>query len=642
MGARDVESVVISRMTRFQGRLGQHALWSNSLHSLYTSEEVHTYLWCILQQAREDIGTPEGVVCNRLHLSHMHRTRIRSECYNIIRVLKNRRKIMILNTFNFALFSYFKMNITIADAFDDEDELRSLFRRLQFPVPNIDRLIREEGLSNSRILANTRVKDVETSMSTVNRLFGSHQTAARRIYFAPVRMLRVKALAVFFKRCLDANRIPDIRIIDLNVASVLVRSLDIINDSGTGVDDVIKQSKIEFSATRFTKFRQKLDTIVSSIHGCRGISLDYLIRSGDPDQDPNIPIEEASPDVYNPEFMKLNATHIGPEFQKDNNDLFTLIRHYLTGTDGWNVVSRYQRMKDGRGAYLALRSHYEGESFNDLLKSRANLMMSRTFYRGDTTKFTWEKYVSVHLEAHRMFFDAKEPLADTIKILNFKTGIRPEAGLESSIDAARAIPELKSNFEKYVNYLSEGVANRRSRKETFKSVNNQREVASYGRGGRGRGRGRGRGFGRGFGRSYNNRGRGRGRARFHSRANVPQSINVDGKTLYPSKTYSPEEYNALTNNQKDELRRARAGYQSDSYTARSISAAVSQGIREAFASNNGDDLSSVTETNNPTPSILNNPNNQRENNNNVSFNVSSAAVTPSSTDQFRSRRRRSS
>ena len=74
-----MESVAISRITRFQGRLGQHVLWSNPLHSLNTSEEVYIHELRLLQQAKEDIGTPEGVVCNCLHLICIHRTRIRSE-----------------------------------------------------------------------------------------------------------------------------------------------------------------------------------------------------------------------------------------------------------------------------------------------------------------------------------------------------------------------------------------------------------------------------------------------------------------------------------------------------------------------------------------------------------------------------------
>ena len=207
------------------------------------------------------------------------------------------------------------MNIT--QAFDSNDEFCLLLRRLQFPVANVNRLTNEEGISNARTLASMKTKDIETSLTNINRLFGSQTSAARRIYFAPIRVLRVKALSAYFRRCLDANRVPDIRIIDLPAINRLIQNLDIWSESSGDVDDVIKQSKIEFSTEKFTRFRQKMDTVVSSIKGCRGISIDYLTRSVDPANQDAGPIEEASPDVNSFEFMRLNTTHEGPEFDRD-------------------------------------------------------------------------------------------------------------------------------------------------------------------------------------------------------------------------------------------------------------------------------------------------------------------------------------
>ena len=519
--------------------------------------------------------------------------------------------------------------MSISDAFDDNDEFRQLLRRAQIPVANVNRLMDEEGIDSARILSGTKVKDLELSMTNVNRLFGNNTIAARRIYFAPIRIQRIKALAVYFKRCLDANRIPDIRVIDIDDVARFTLNLDIWSETASEVEDVVKRTKIEFSTTKFTRFREKFETLVSSIIGCRGINLNYLTRDPDPFPLPNQPIEDQSPDVNSLEFMKKNTTLYGPEYEKDNQDLFTLLRSYLTGTDGWNVVSSHQRTKDGRAAYLALRAHYEGASFHDLIKSRANVMMSRTFYRGDTTKFNWEKFVSIHLEAHRMFEDVGEPLSESIKILNFKGGIRPEAGLESALDVARGLPNLSNNFDLFANHITEGVANRRSRRELFKSTPNQREVSAFQRNNRGRGRGRGRG---GRGRGY--RGRGRGRGRYNSRPrNVPESINVEGKVLYPNKTYSADEYNSLSNNQKDELRKARTGNY-DTPISASISAAVIQGIREAMSSN--EDISFTSQA----PSASTQPGAVSSTPNSVSFNVSSTNAS-SATDQFRSRRTRS-
>ena len=82
-------------------------------------------------------------------------------------------------------------------------------------------------------------------------------------------------------------------------------------------------------------------------------------------------------------------------------------------------------------------------------------------------------------------------MLDSVKIRNFKAGIRPEAGLESALDIARGLLSVGNNFDNFVNNITEGVINRRSRREMFRSTGNTREVAAYGRGGRGRG-GRGR------------------------------------------------------------------------------------------------------------------------------------------------------
>ena len=518
---------------------------------------------------------------------------------------------------------------TIKEAFNSEDRFNELLRRLSFPVANVNRLIDHEGINTANTLANTRLEDLETSMTSVNRLFGNHQTPARRIYFAPVRMLKLKALAAYLKRCLDTFRIPDIRLIETNNVDIFVQNYDVWIDSSGDIEDVIKKSAIKFEPTKFVKFREKIETLTSSVKGVRGINLDYLTRDVNPLPLPSNYIEDANPDVNSLDFMRLNATHFGPEFDKDNQGLFTLLRNFLTGTDGWNIIAKFQRNKDGRNAYLALREHYEGASFHDLIRSRANNLMLRTFYRGDTTKFNWERFVAIHLEAHQMFDNIKEPLPDSIKILNFKAGIRPEAGLESALDVARGLPNVGNNFDNFVNNITEGVINRRSRREMFRSTSNTREVAAFGRSGRDRG---GRGRGRGRGRGGRGRGRGRGRYNYRRNYNTPDKIIVEGKELYPFKSYSNDEYQELNYNQKNELRKARLGNHANTMDKKSISAALTKGIREAFNTNN-DSASTIHMDNRSEPMPT-----QLQDDKNV--NVSSTITTATSTDQLRSRRRR--
>ena len=87
------------------------------------------------------------------------------------------------------------------------------------------------------------------------------------------------------------------------------------------------------------------------------MSIEYLLRTDD--NNPGLPIEEPLPDVNSIEFMRENTTLKGTDFQYDNQSLYTILRHYLSSTPGWNVISKYANQNDGRKAYKSLRSHYE-------------------------------------------------------------------------------------------------------------------------------------------------------------------------------------------------------------------------------------------------------------------------------------------
>ena len=313
-------------------------------------------------------------------------------------------------------------------------------------------------------------------------------------------------------------------------------------------------------------------------------------------------LEEDNPEVFSNEYMTMNATLTGPELNQDNEVLYTILRHYLTGTAGWNIISKFSRGKDGRGAYLALRNRYESPAYNDALKTQANNTITTTFYKGDNTKFNWEKFVALHMEAHRKFEEINEPLPESMKILHLKTGIRPEAGLEAELAVARSRPNINTTFDSFVTQITEGIANRRSCQGTFK-VAPAREVSSFNitMGDRGRarisgrhlyhsGRGRGRFLVRG---RFYGRGRARGRGSSYRRGNnVPLEITVEGKILFSNKNYTAEEYNSLSYNQKGSLRRARVGRLHDSNDSsstidtRTIRATIVNEMRDYFSGNN--------------------------------------------------------
>lgn len=457
------------------------------------------------------------------------------------------------------------VTLSITDAFDDYGSMEALLRRLGLSAKCTARFMDEEGFETARDLALAREIDVKSTIDNVNKLFGS-ATGNDRIYFPPIKVARIKALCVYFRRCLMINQIPDINLIDLARCQDFVDCYNSWTEKQDDTDDVVKQKDLKFDPMKFKTFIDEFKTLLSSLRGSRGITLEYVIRDSNTQTGP--PVEVASPDVNSNEILSNNATLSGVDFNRDNAKVFTCLRVILTSTTGWNVISKFSTRRDGRGAFLALQAHFQGRSYFELMKTQATTMMSKTYYHGDRAKFTWETFVSIHLEAHELFVQTGEPLSESMKILNLKNGIRDTAMMENTIEAARTSPAANASFEAYVNFLTEGVASKRSRKETFKQ-NVPRQVSDVStNGGRGRGRG--------------GRGRGRGRGRGKSQGNGP-SIQCEGKTLYVKKSYSREEYNQLSANQKNAIRLARLKLKSQSDDNKSTISDLTTALKDSVS-----------------------------------------------------------
>ena len=166
----------------------------------------------------------------------------------------------------------------------------------------------------------------------------------------------------------------------------------------------------------------------------------------------------------------------------------------MTSTPGWNVISKHATRRNGRQVYIDLQTHFQGNSYFELMKTQATTLMTMTYYHGDRSKFTWENYVSTHMEAHDLYKETGEMLTEFMKILNLCNGIRDSTMLENTIETAISFQYANQIFQTYANFVTKGVSNRRSRQEIFKhNVPQQVSDTQSWRSGQGRGRGSGRG-----------------------------------------------------------------------------------------------------------------------------------------------------
>jgi uncharacterized membrane protein YgcG len=276
---------------------------------------------------------------------------------------------------------------------------------------------------------------------------------------------------------------------------------------------------------------------------------------------------------FNEREMIMRAPHTPPYYEPDNTSVWMLMRSVLYDTDGWSWISQFEANKNGRGAYMATIDHYLGKTSRSRIKMQADKIIEGTYFDGEKRGFTFEKYCSMHKQAHKDLEDYGEKCSEERKVRKFLEGIRASY-LQPAVTQVHATEKYLENFDDAVNFIGTFVvriSNTGGRKVSAAGTDNRGRSDRGGRGGRGRGRGRG---GRG-GRSGRGGGRGDG-----------------GGNKIHTGNYSDKEWSALTADEKQKV------YDLRDKIKREVSAANSgkrnqEEISEAAASGTAS-VSSVT------------------------------------------------
>ena len=145
----------------------------------------------------------------------------------------------------------------------------------------------------------------------------------------------------------------------------------------------------------------------------------------------------------------------------------------LVGTDSFNHISSHSTTKNGRRAWLSLKSVYEGVDFSERQRETTFTRLTHTFYKGETARFNMEKYIAIHKNAHKMLEDAGYNggmgMDEATKIQHFKSGIKSDAGLEVALTSLRADPTKYSDFTQVTTFLMSEVEHKTIRRAQLKS-----------------------------------------------------------------------------------------------------------------------------------------------------------------------------
>ena len=138
-------------------------------------------------------------------------------------------------------------------------------------------------------------------------------------------------------------------------------------------------------------------------------------------------------------------------YQDDNIIVWNKLALLLREKDCWTYVRHTTRTRDGRTAFIALKSHFLGPNNIDHLATSAEKKLKSTSYTNETRRWNFEKYVKTHVDQHTILTDLTrhgyagiDPRSkvryqlDGIKTSNLdhvKTRILSNANLRSDFDA---------------------------------------------------------------------------------------------------------------------------------------------------------------------------------------------------------------
>ena len=294
---------------------------------------------------------------------------------------------------------------------------------------------------------------------------------------------------------------------------------------------------------------------LSATSGAAKVPLVYVIR-GD---------VEAGYEFEDDEDERMHQMpHTGENFKRDNKLVYNMLKAACVKTDAWTWIQDHDKSANGRKAWQALVSHYDGTGELNKRVERAKEEITRLHYK-DEKVYPFERYVTKLKENFYILAkDKDENLTDKQRVDILMKGIK---STDASVIAAKTdvYKDYRADFNAATGFLSGLIANihsgaqldyanRHSSKRRYVSG-----VDSFdGRGSRGRARrggGRyGQRTGRGGGRGRDGRGRGTGRGQMRVKMN-----NVD--ITDPHRTFTPDEWVRLGSGRAYviQLRQGRAG-----------------------------------------------------------------------------------
>jgi hypothetical protein len=168
-------------------------------------------------------------------------------------------------------------------------------------------------------------------------------------------------------------------------------------------------------------------------------------------------------------------------YEVENMKLWEVLHKIFQATPCYQYMKTFSKAKDGRGAYLALKSQYLGPNNANNMAQATTTKLDQLRYTGENRRWNMQRYVTAHVECYNILDGLKEygfsGMDEATRVRKFVTGIKTDK-LDAIRAAILANPSL--SFDKVTRLYKDHIAMTQSLNPT---PQDQRQVSNVRAGG---------------------------------------------------------------------------------------------------------------------------------------------------------------
>jgi hypothetical protein len=233
------------------------------------------------------------------------------------------------------------------------------------------------------------------------------------------------------------------------LAETWAEIMKVEKEAATAPTDLIKVPEQFKKDTKWKVWKESVTTYLHSKKGQASIPLAYIVREHD------IAPQGAAYATVHDELVN-RAIHFGAEYNTNNGIVYDLLQSLTLNGPAWSWISGFQATRNGRGAWKALVTYYEGDAMQTRSKQECYDAIFKATYQGPKRTFDFSSHVAIHQQAHQDLIRLGEPIPENKKVRDFLHGVT-DPQCHSIKLSVLSNPTYMNDFAQAINYMASAI-----------------------------------------------------------------------------------------------------------------------------------------------------------------------------------------